>query len=133
MLAIFNSARDMGLDAIPFRKLKYRLAILNERQYGDPGLGVIRNLIAENPSYDKYHVAFRWMLWRHPDLIEAYRAKKAEDDDAGEEGKLVQMLLDNTIAEDAFLEQLREVRAAKSDEWNEYRHLIINFKLPMAF
>ena len=133
MLAILNSAREMGLDAISFRKLKYRLAILNEKQYGDPGLGVIRNLIAENPSYDKYHIAFRWMLWKHPDLIEAYKAKRAEDEDAEEEGKLVQMLLDSTITEDAFLEQLREVRTEKGDEWNEYRHLINNFKLPMAF
>ena len=133
MLAILNSAREMGLDAISFRKLKYRFAILNEKQYGDPGLGVIRNLISENPSYDKYHIAFRWMLWKHPDLIEAYKTKRAEDEDVEEEGKLVQMLLDNTIAEDAFLERLREVRAEKGKEWNEYRHVINNFKLPMAF
>lgn len=52
MLAILNSAREMGLDAISFRKLKYRLAFLNERHYGDPGLGVFRNLISVNPFYD---------------------------------------------------------------------------------
>lgn len=133
MLAIFNSARDMGLDAISFRKLKYRLAILNERQYGDPGLGVIRGLISENPSYDQYHVALRWMLWKHQDLIDTYRAGRVEDDDAAEEGELVKMLLDQECSEEAFLGQLRTARAEKDEEWNEYRRLINNLKLPMAF
>lgn len=134
MLAIFNSAREMGLDSISFRKLKYRLAILNERQYGDPGLGVMRNLIAENPSYEKYHLAFRWMLWLHPDLIEAYQAENqkadGESDSAG--GKLIEMVLDQSCSEEDFLQQLRADRAERTDGWNDYRHFINGLKLPMA-
>ena len=135
MLAIFNSAREMGLDSISFRKLKYRLAILNERQYGDPGLGVMRNLIAENPSYEKYHLVFRWMLWRHPDLIEDYCAEdeKEEGEEDSTECKLIEMVLDQACSEEDFLQQLRADRAEKTDGWDDYRHFINRLKLPMAF
>ena len=135
MLAIFNSAREMGLDSISFRKLKYRLAILNERQYGDPGLGVMRNLIAENPSYEKYHLAFRWMLWLHPELIEAYReeTKAGDGEEEPEECKLIEMALDQECSDEDFLQQLRADRAEKSDGWDDYRHFINGLKLPMAF
>lgn len=129
MLAIFNSARDMGLDSISFRKLKYRLAILNERQYGDPGIGVIRSLISENPSYDKYHIALRWMLWKHPDIIKAYREEEKNEPD----GKLVESLLDPNSNEQEFLKQLKAARAEKNSDWNSYRRLINELKLPMAF
>lgn len=135
MLAIFNSAREMGLDSISFRKLKYRLAILNEMQYGDPGLGVMRNLIAENPSYEKYHLAFRWMLWLHPELIEAYREelKAEEGEEDTEECKLIEMALDKERSDEEFLQQLRADRAEKTDGWDDYRHFINRLKLPMAF
>lgn len=132
MLAIFNSAREMGLDSISFRKLKYRLAILNERQYGDPGLGIIRNLIAENPKYDKYFLAFRWMLRMHPEVIEAYRQESKDDDVNADRCQLVEIALNESIADGAFLERLRAVREEKSEEWNGFRHFINGLKLPMA-
>ena len=124
----------MWLDSISFRKLKYRLAILNERQYGDPGLGVMRNLIAENPSYEKYHLAFRWMLWLHPDLIEAYRSENqnADGEDNSTGGTLIEMVLDQTCSEEDFLQQLRADRAERTDGWDDYRHFINGLKLPMA-
>ena len=62
MMEIFNQSREMGLDSISYRKFKYRLAILNERIYADPGAGLMRQLMAENPGYDKYHLALRAML-----------------------------------------------------------------------
>ena len=135
MLAIFNSAREMGLDSISFRKLKYRLAILNERQYGDPGLGVMRNLIAENPSYEKYHLTFRWMLWLHPELIEAYRAEeeKEEGEEESAECKLIEMALDKDCSDEDFLQRLRADRTEKTNGWDDYRHFINELKLPMAF
>lgn len=129
MLAIFSSAMEMGVDSISFRKLKYRLAILNESQYGDPGLAVIRALISENSSYDKYHVALRWMLWKHQDLIDTYRAGREKKEGAAEYGELVRMLLDQKCSEEAFLEHLRTARAEKSGEWDEYRLLINSLKL----
>lgn len=135
MLAIFNSVRDMGLDSISFRKMKYRLAILNERQFGDPGLGVMRNLIAENPSYERYHLAFRWMLWLHPEPIESYRKemKSGNGENDIKECKLIEMTLDQECSDGDFLQQLRADLAEKTDGWNDYRHFINGLKLPMAF
>ena len=135
MLAIFNSVRDMGLDSISFRKMKYRLAILNERQFGDPGLGVMRNLIAENPSYERYHLAFRWMLWLHPELIESYQKemKSGNGENDIKECKLIEMTLDLECSDGDFLQQLRADIAEKTDGWNDYRHFINGLKLPMAF
>ena len=133
MLAIFNSARDMGLDSISFRKMKYRLAILNEREYNDPGLGVIRSLIAENPSYDKYHLALRWMLWKHPELLEPELEEEDGDESGEERCQLVEMALDQNCSEEEFLDRLRVARTDKNDDWNGYRHIINGLKLPMAF
>lgn len=133
MLAIFNSAREMGLDSITFRKLKYRLSILNERQYGDPGLGVIRSLIAENPSYDKYHIALHWMLCKHPDVLDDTIGEKDEDDNDPLSCKLVQMAIDKNCDNQTFIEQVRCARADKNSEWDDYRHFINSLKLPMAF
>lgn len=132
MLAIFNSARDMGLDSIAFRKMKYRFAVLNERVYGDPGLGIIRSLISENPSYDKYHLALRRMLLNHPELY----GLPQEDDKGGEDQhetcRLVEMELNRECEEERFLEGLRVARAEKDGNWNCYRHFINGLKLPMA-
>lgn len=127
MLAIFNSARDMGLDSISFRKFKYRMAILNERVFGDPGLGIIRNLLAENPSYDKYHKALRWMLLKHNDIIASVKHEGCE-----EPCELVKMLTDGSVSEDDFITRMQAERTEKSSSWNEYRRFINALKLPMA-
>jgi len=133
MLAIYNSTREMGLDSIAFRKLKYRMAILNESHYGDPGLGEIRCLISENPSYDKYHIALRWMLWKHPDVIHAFREdQKNESRETDGNVSLIDMVLDKNISESDFLAKLRSARLEKTAEWDDYRHFINKLKLPMA-
>lgn len=131
MLALFNSFRDMGLDSISFRKMKYRLAILNEKHFGDPGLGVMRSLMSENPFYDKYHLAIRCMILAHPELIEGYMKKDADHLNRVE--TLICMLLDKTQDENAFTNRLQEAREEKGDEWNEYRQFINGLKLPLAF
>lgn len=127
MLAIFNSARDMGLDSISFRKFKYKMAILNESVFEDPGLGIIRNLLAENPSYDKYHKALRWMLLKHNDIIASVKHEEGE-----EPCELVRMLTDGSVSEDDFITRMQAERTEKSSSWNEYRRFINALKLPMA-
>lgn len=127
MLAIYNSARDMGQDSITFRKLKYRMAILNESHFGDPGLGIIRSLIAENPSYDKFHSVFRWMLANHHDVVKAVL-----EDGREETSELVRMLQDKNTSDDTFISRLRTERTEKTKEWSRYRHFINALKLPMA-
>lgn len=133
MLAIFNGVRDMGLDSISFRKMKYRLAILNEREYNDPGLGVMRSLIVENPSYDKYHLALRWMLWKHPEICNPEQEEGDGEKKEGERCQLVVKTLDRECCEEDFLQMLRVARAERNDDWDGYRQFINRLKLPMAF
>lgn len=124
MLAVYASYRDSGLDSIAFRKLKYRLAVLNERQYGDPGLEIIRGLIAENPNYDSYHLAFRWMFLQHRD--ELLDGSLSISDDGSE--SLLGMLIDPSGSEDRFLERLQTARREKSEEWDNYLTFISKLK-----
>lgn len=133
MLDIFNGARDMGLDSISFRKMKYRLAILNEREYNDPGLGVMRSLIAENPSYDKYHLALRWMLWKHPEICNPEQEEGDAEKKEGERCQLVVKTLDRECCEEDFLQMLRIARTERNNDWDGYRQFINGLKLPMAF
>jgi len=123
MMDIFNQSREMGLDSISFRKFKYRLAILNEKVYADPGAGLMRQLMAENPGYDKYHLALREMLI---DNNEARHEFEEESDNP-----ITDVLFDREKSNDIFLELVREERDKKSIPWNAYRRFINNLKLAM--
>ena len=123
MMDIFNQSREMGLDSISYRKFKYRLAILNERIYADPGAGLMRQLMAENPGYDKYHLALRAMLINNVD------ARQEFEEEA--DNPIVDVLFDREKNNASFLELVQEERDKKSTPWNAYRRFINNLKLAM--
>lgn len=123
MMALFNQSREMGLDSISYRKFKYRLAILNERVYSDPGAGLMRQLLAENPAYDKYHTALRSMLIGN---AEARQEFEEETDNP-----IASLLFDREKDDASFLELVRDERDKKSIPWNAYRRFINNLKLAM--
>lgn len=123
MMVLFNQSREMGLDSISYRKFKYRLAILNERIYGDPGAGLMRQLMAENPAYDKFHIALRSMLI---DNTYAYHEFEEETDNP-----IVKALFNHDMSDDGFIELLHDERDKKSVYWNAYRRFINSLKLAM--
>ena len=123
MMALFNQSREMGLDSISYRKFKYRLAILNEQVYSDPGAGLMRQLLAENPAYDKFHIALRTMLINNTDA----RQEFAEETD----NPIAESLFDREKTTADFLELLQDERDKKSVYWNAYRRFINNLKLAM--
>lgn len=123
MISIYNDAIEKGLDSTSFRKFKYRLAILNEKVYGDPGAGVIRSLIAENPGYDKYYLALRWMLIANPEAVLA-------GESCG--NALVRDMFDASVNEDTFIERIAGARKEKGDTWKDFRKFINSLKLAMA-
>lgn len=123
MIHLYDALRDRGLDAEAFRKVRYRLAILNERQYGDPGAGLMRQLIAENPAYAPYHAALRWMLRSS----EEARAEAAEEED----NTLVEKLFSDEVPEEDFLKAVLSAQAERNVEWSAYRRFINNLKLAM--
>lgn len=123
MMALFNQSREMGLDSISFRKFKYRLAILNERVFADPGAGLMRQLLAENPTYDKYHVALRAMLIDNADARQEFNEES--------DNPIAKVMFDRQKNDNAFLSLLRDERDMKSVHWNAYRRFINNLKLAM--
>lgn len=121
MMALFNQSREMGLDSISYRKFKYRLAILNEQVYSGTGTGLMRQLLAENPAYDKFHTALRSMLIGN---AEARLEFKEETDNP-----IAALLFDREKGNATFLELVRDERDKKSIHWNAYRRFINNLKL----
>lgn len=123
MIRINNDLRERGLDAESFRKVRYRLAILNERQYGDPGAGLMRQLLSENPGYGPFHTALRWMLRKNEEAI----TEAAEE----KENPLISALFSEEVSEEEFLKSVLCARLERTVEWNAYRRFINNLKLAM--
>lgn len=123
MIRLYDALLERGLDAESFRKVRYRLAILNERQYNDPGAGLMRQLVAENPAYAPFHAALRWML-RNSDEA---RAEAAEE----EGNPIVEALFSENVPEEDFLKAVLAAQSEKTVEWSAYRRFINNLKLAM--
>ena len=122
MIELYRATIDNGLDSASFRKFKYRLAVLNESHYGDPGVEIIQRLIAENPFYDRYHVDLRWMLRKHRSEL-----KPAVE----ESNPLLSALMDERVSEKDFLSAVRKERQGKSPIWKAYRKYICQLKTPL--
>lgn len=119
MIRLFEKSADYGTDSPAYRKFKYRLAVLNEKHYGDPGFHIITELIAENPYYDRYHADLRWML----------RGRKAEMGyEPDEDNPLMNLLMDGDATEEEFMQALRKERSEKTDAWRTYRRCISRLK-----
>ncbi len=120
MIDVFRLTVDNGLDSTAFRKFKYRLSVLNESHYGDPGIDIMVRLIAENPYYDRYHKDLRWMLQNH-------RAQINYTED--ESNPLMTAAMSGDVSEDDFISLMQEERQSKSDAWKAYRTYISRLKL----
>lgn len=115
MIRLFEKSADYGTDSPAYRKFKYRLAILNEKQYGDTGFHIIKELISENPYYDRYHADLRWMLQK----------RKEEFGYEPDEGNpLMNLLMDESVSEEDFLLALKKERSEKTDAWLSYRRYV---------
>lgn len=123
MAALYEAAIEKGLDSTSFRKFRYRLAILNERVYGDPGAGVMRSLIAENPGYEPYYRAIRWMLKANREAVAAADTN---------ENLLVKSMFNSEQDDSEFLELLSNARDEKGDEWSGFKKFLNSLKLAMA-
>ena len=115
MIRLFEKSADYGTDSPAYRKFRYRLAILNERQYGDPGFHIIKELISENPYYDRYHADLRWMLQKR---------KEEFGYESDEDNPLMNLLMDEAVSEEDFLKALQKERSEKTDAWHSYRRYV---------
>ena len=83
----------------------------------------MRQLLAENPAYDKYHTALRAMLIGN---AEARQEFEEETDNP-----IAALLFDREKDDATFLELVRDERDKKSIPWSAYRRFINNLKLAM--
>lgn len=120
MISVFHDVMNNGLDSASFRKFKYRLAVLNESHYGDPGVEIIVRLIAENPKYDRYHSDLKWMLVNHTGHINI---------SPSEDNPIINALLDSDSSENNFLGILREHRDVETEAWQRYRRSLSCLKI----
>lgn len=125
MISIYDSVCSKGVDSSSFRKFRYRLAILNESHYGDPGAGVMRALITENPAYDKYHIAIRPMLWNCKEAQMAQSKLFADNE-------IIALALDSSVEDETFVKRLAIERNSRSGEWRDYLRFLSKLNLEMA-
>ena len=111
MIAVFRETTDSGLDSPSFRKLKYRVAILNETHFGESGIDIMADLIGEIPNYDTYHVALRKML-----ISKKSELQKKED----VKNPLMSQMLDESISDDMFLASLKREYSRRTKDWRQY-------------
>ena len=122
--AIYSSLADRGQNPMTFRKVRYRWAILNEREYHDEGIGVMRQLLSENPAYPKYHAAIRWMIQNNAEAQEAYQSAPGN--------QLIGMAFDGSIPEAEFIEAVMAAWRERNELWDGYRKFINSLKLSIA-
>lgn len=122
--AIYSSLSDRGQNPMTFRKVRYRWAILNEREYHDDGIGVMRQLLTENPGYPKYHIALRWMLQNNAEAKESYNANA--------DNQLVGIVFDESVSDAAFSAAVIAAWHERNEVWDGYRKFINSLKLSLT-
>ena len=120
MTDVLTDNQENGLDSPAFRKLKYRVALLNEFQFGSLGFPGIVSLIAENPGYNKYHLALRQMLVKRKAKIEYGE---------GESNPLLDTVFNSEVSDTEFLDLIKKERSQKSIIWLKYKRIIQGLKL----
>lgn len=124
MTEIFLQSRDKGMDSTSFRKFKYRMAILREKLGMGPGAGIMRELISENPNYDKYYLNLRWMLWDDAEVLEEVNES---------ENEIVKAMFNKAVSDEQFLSVLADERENGTSEYINFRRFINGLKLALGY
>ena len=100
------------------------MAVLRERHSMGPGAGIIRELIAENPNYDRYFLDLRWMLWND---------EEARNDAKGSDNELVKAMFNREVSDSKFIAMLSKEREFGTAEFVSYRKFINGLKLALGY
>ena len=124
MTELYLQSRDKGMDSTSYRKFKFRMAVLRERQGMGPGAGIIRELISENPNYDRYYQELRWMLWDDEEAC-----SEAKDS----ENELVKAMFDREAPDSKFMQMLSREREFGTAEYVSFRKFVNGLKLALGY
>lgn len=89
-----------------------------------PGAGIIRELIAENPNYDKYYLNLRWML--RDDEEARSEAKESECE-------LVKAMFDKEVSDAKFMAMLSQDREYGTADFASFRRFVNGLKLALGY
>ena len=101
-----------------FWKFLYRLSVLNEKQFNDPGTGVMRDLTLASRTEECF-VALREMLWCHPEYIVF-----------NQDNELFNLMIDKDVNKELFLQHLRTTKILDSLIWDSFLDVIRSLTLP---
>lgn len=117
--------RDKGSDSESFRKVSYRVAVLNESIFNESGIGIMRQLLVENPYYDRYLVDIRWMLSGHEENKLAFETESSY----ATTNPIIEAIYDATISDEKFIEICDSERSVRSQVWTGFRKYLNSMKL----
>lgn len=117
--------RDKGSDSESFRKVSYRVAVLNESKFKESGIGIMRQLLVENPYYDRYLLDIRWMLSGHEENRLAFEAENSY----AITNPIIEAIYDSTISDEKFIEICDSERSVRSLVWTGFRKYLNSLKL----
>ena len=118
MMGMFLSARGERKAEPRFRKILYRLAILNEERFNRPGSGIMRDLALETLAEDCF-TALRGILRRYPTVLRS-----------GGDSELFRLLTDAGVSDELFLQHMRTARALDEDCWGSFIEYLKRLDLP---
>jgi hypothetical protein len=99
-------------------KTYYEVALLNETQLGDPGLGIMQSVVKYRPEYDNSIIKLRvFMKNKNIDL--------ADSDDSGNE---LVVQFNSDISDDEMINQLRTFRLNRKEDYRVFVKLLSNYK-----
>ncbi len=101
-----------------FWKFLYRLSMLNEKQFHDPGTGVMRDLTLASRTEECF-VALRDMFWCHPEYIVF-----------NQDNELFNLMLDKDVDNELFLQHLRTTKILEPLIWDSFLVVIRGLILP---
>lgn len=121
LIVLHNKDIDMGMQSPVFRKVIYRVAVLNETVYHQKGAHLLQQLMGECLTYIPYNTALRRIRLESLDM-DLFEERDPADDDA--EPKLRELFEDRSVSEDEFIEVLRRRKAERSPDLDDYRKFI---------
>jgi len=119
LIVMHNREIDMGMQSPVFRKVIYRVAILNESVFHQKGAHLLQGLMGECLTYPPYNAALRkiYLDSQEVNLFESEEDRKGGD-------TLAEMFTDRSIDIESFLSELKKRKADDSPDIGEYRKFI---------
>ena len=128
LIVLHNKDIDMGMQSPIFRKVIYRVAVLNETVFHQRGAHLLQGLMGECLTYTPYNVALRniYLGGIEEDLF--------GDDSEGckAEPTLADLFVDKSVTNEDFIAELKKRKAENSPDIGEYRTFIreLDFEEP---